>query len=59
MGVGLFDPDAFTEEERDDVVDPGDGTAPDPDLADRFQALVAGCVESVLAVGPAAPTDDD
>ena len=58
VSAGLFDPDAFTEDERDAVVDPGDGTPPDPDLADRFQDLVDTCVETVLEVGPSAPADD-
>jgi hypothetical protein len=56
---GLFDPDAFTKDERNDVVDPGDGTPPDPDLAARFQELVDSCVADVLEVGPAAPSDDE
>jgi len=59
VSAGLFDPDDFTEDERDDVVDPGDGTPPNPDLAARFQGLVDSCVETVLEVGPSAPTDDD
>jgi len=59
VSAGLFDPDDFTEDERDAVVDPGDGTPPNPDLATRFQALVDSCVETVLEVGPSAPTDDD
>ena len=59
VSAGLFDPDAFTEDERDDVVDPGDGTPPDPDLAARFQDLVDSCVEAVLEVGPSAPADDE
>jgi hypothetical protein len=59
VSAGLFDPDDFTEDERDAVVDPGDGTPPDPELAARFQDLVDSCVETVLEVGPSAPTDDD
>lgn len=59
VGAGLFDPDAFTPDERNDVVDAGDGTPPDPDLAARFQALVDSCVADVLEVGPSAPSDDE
>lgn len=58
VGAGLFSDD-FTEDERDDVVDPGDGTPPDEDLANRFQALLDDCVAEVLAAGPAAPDSDE
>ena len=59
VSAGLFDPDAFTPDERNDVAKAGDGTPPDPDLAARFQALVDSCVADVLEVGPSAPSDDD
>jgi hypothetical protein len=57
VSTGLFDGDSFTEDERNDVVDPGDGTPPDPDLGARFQALVDSCVAEVLEVGPSAPDE--
>lgn len=55
---GLFDTERFTEDERGDVTSAGDGAEPDPELAGRFQALVAACVEEVLAAGPVAPDQD-
>jgi hypothetical protein len=55
VSAGLFDPEAFTKDERNDVVNASDGTPPDPDLASRFQALVDSCVADVLEVGPSAP----
>lgn len=59
IASGLFTPEEFTEDERNEVTSAGDGSEPDPELSARFEALVDGCVDEVLAIGPAAPAPDD
>jgi hypothetical protein len=59
VGTGLFDPDQFTKDERNDVTNPGDGTPPDPELVERFDALYHGCVADATEAGPTAPADED
>ena len=59
VGAGLFDPDQFTKDERQDVTHPGDGTPPPDELVERFDTLFDGCVADELEVGPTAPTDDE
>lgn len=56
---GLFASDDFSKDDREAVTSAGDGSEPDPELAQRFQTLVDGCVDEVLAVGPAAPDSGD
>lgn len=51
----LFEGEAFTKDERNDVTSVLEGDIPDPDLERRVEDLVHGCYDDAVTEGPAAP----
>ena len=59
VSAGLFDPERFTKDERNEVSSAVDGEAPSGELVDRFTDLVGGCVDDEVAGEPQGPSLED